>query len=117
MTERLSELSRQRRQRHQRRRKQEFIKGPIPLSWLTRAARLPGKYPLLVGLALWFMAGVRTCREIKLTRGLLTRFGIKRKSGYAALRALEAEGLIQVTRLRGRRSSVTILDETESTKH
>ena len=111
MTERLSDSSRQRRRQQLHRRKQEFIQGPIPLPWLLRAASLRGKYPLVVGLALWFMAGLLAKREIRVTRGLWTRFGISRKSGYSALRALETEGLIQVTRLRGRRPTVTILEK------
>ena len=109
MNERLSEGSRRRRQQQRMRRQQEFIQGPIPLPWLTRAATLRGKYPLVVGLALWFMVGVLGKSKIHLTRGLWERFGINRKSGYSALRALEAEGLIEVTRARGRRPTVTIL--------
>ena len=110
MRERLSECSRQRRRRQQCRRKREFIKGPIPLPWLSRAARLPGKYPIIVGLALWFMAGVLAKREIRVTSGLWTRFGINRKSGYAALRSLEAAGLVKVRSFPGRRPIVTILE-------
>ena len=110
MNERLSEVSRRRRQQQRMRRQQEFIKGPIPLPWLTRAATLRGKYPLVVGLALWFMAGVLAKREIRVTRGLWERFGINRKSGYSALRALEAAGLIEVSQRRGQRPTVTILE-------
>jgi len=31
---------------------QAFLKGPIPMSWLGQAAALPGKAPVIVGLAL-----------------------------------------------------------------
>lgn len=111
MTERLTEVSQRRHQQQLLRRQQEFIQGPIPLPWVARAARLRGKYPLVVGLALWFMAGVLAKREIRVTRGLWARFGINRKSGYSALCTLEADGLIQVSRRRGRRPTVTILEE------
>ena len=36
-----------------------YLKGPIPLDWLSTAARLPGK-SLHVGIALWFMGGFRS---------------------------------------------------------
>ena len=32
--------------------KGEFLKGPIPLNWLTAAAKLRGKAPLTVALAI-----------------------------------------------------------------
>ena len=47
--------------------KGEFIKGPIPLPWLSAAARLSGKAPLAVGLAIWFEAGQRRSNEFILT--------------------------------------------------
>ncbi len=34
-----------------------FLKGPIPMNWLSVAAKLRGKAPLAVALALWFEAG------------------------------------------------------------
>ena len=37
-----------------------FIKGPIPLVWLQRAAAIPGK-ALHVALGLWFVGGL--CRS------------------------------------------------------
>ncbi len=37
----------------------EFLKGPIPLPWLTAASKLSGKAPLAVALAIWFEAGRR----------------------------------------------------------
>jgi hypothetical protein len=34
-----------------------FIKGPIPLVWITAAAMLPGRC-LHVGVAIWYLAGL-----------------------------------------------------------
>ena len=51
----------------------EFLKGPVPLDWLRRAASLGGK-SLAVGLVLWFDAGRKNTRKIRLTQSLLTRF-------------------------------------------
>ena len=53
----------------------EFLKGPIPLDWLSTAAKLRGKAPLAVALAIWFEAGRRKSNEVILTTAILARFG------------------------------------------
>ena len=45
-----------------------FIKGPLPLDWMQRAARLPGK-TLQVALALWYLAGLQKSLTVKLASG------------------------------------------------
>lgn len=86
---------------------EKFIKGPIPLEWITRANALPGKAGA-VGLALWFLVGVQKSRTIKLT-GEVTRIaGCNRKTVYHALSALEGAGLVVVQRRRGARPTVSI---------
>lgn len=87
----------------------EFIKGPIPLSWLTAVTKLPSKAPLAVALALWFEHGRKRSYEVRLTKAILDRFSVNRKSKYTALVALEKLGLIQVKRLPRRNPIVTIL--------
>ena len=87
----------------------EFLRGPIPLTWLCRAASLPGK-ALAIGLALWFKAGATKNRTVKLTGALAARFNVGRKAGARCLKALEAAGLISVVRHVGRCPVVTILD-------
>jgi hypothetical protein len=89
-------------------RKGKFLRGPIPLGWLRRAADLPGK-ALAVGLALWFLRGCRKCRTVRLTRRTLKRFGVKRKPGYLGLRNLEGASLVRVSRHVGKSPVVTIL--------
>ena len=85
-----------------------FLKGPIPLDWLTQAARQSGK-ALHVGIALWFLSGLKRSREIALSQSILSLFGVTRHSGYRGLAELEKAGLVSVVRHRGRNSIVTIL--------
>jgi hypothetical protein len=88
-------------------RKGKFLRGPIPLEWLRRAAALPGK-ALAVGLALWFLRGLRNRRTVRLTRRTLKRFDIGRKPGYLGLKNLLAAGLVHVRRQVGKSPIVTI---------
>ena len=88
----------------------EFLKGPIPLLWLTAAAQLSGKAPVAVGLAIWFESGRRKSNEVKLTTAILQRFAVKRKSKYSALKSLEEAGLIRVRREPRKNPVVTILE-------
>ena len=93
------------------RRAQRFLKGPIQLSWLKKAAECPGKNPLLLALALCYQAGLsRSKAELRLTSKLKREFGIPDRSARQALQQLEAAGLVQVERNPGRCLTVTILD-------
>ena len=87
---------------------EKFIKGPIPLDWISRANALPGKAGA-VGLALWFLAGVQGSRTVKLTGEVERIAGCGRKAVYVALRALELYGLVKSVNQRGARAFVTIL--------
>jgi hypothetical protein len=88
-------------------RKGKFLAGPIPLTWLTTAAQLPGK-ALSVGLALWFLRGCQKRATVRLTRQTLEQFGVSRKAGYRGLELLEAAGLVEARRHVGRSPWVTI---------
>jgi hypothetical protein len=96
-----------------RRNKGEFLKGPIPLSWLGCAARLSGKAPLAVALAIWFQAGRRRTKKVTLTTAVIERFSIERKAKYKGLSALEQAGLVRVHQEGRRNPVVTILDRSE----
>lgn len=85
----------------------QFVKAP--LGWLALAGALPGK-ALAVGLALWFLRGVKRKSTVRLTIGTLEKFRIERRACYRALRQLEDARLVEVTRRQGRGPSVTILD-------
>ena len=89
-----------------------FLKGPVPLPWLTAAARLPGK-SLHTGVALWYASGVVRSRRIALSNVAGGRFGLDRNAKYRALEWLERAGLITVERQLGRAPVVTILEFAE----
>lgn len=88
---------------------QRFLKGPIPLGWLSAAGRQPGK-ALHVANVLWFIAGLTRTKEVKLATASLAEFGVNRHAGYRGLAALEQAGLVAVRRHRGRQPIVTLLE-------
>ena len=90
-----------------------FIKGPIPLVWMKAVAMLPGK-SLHVGLALWYLAGVKKTKTVALGNHLLESFGVDRKTKSRGLRSMERAGLIGVTRRAGCNPIVTLLDAPEA---
>lgn len=87
----------------------EFLKGPIPLDWLGRAAKLPGKASLATAIAIMFEVGRRRSNQIKLTTAILNRFGVNRKAKYRALKQLEGAQLISVIRTPRKNPIVTVL--------
>jgi hypothetical protein len=88
---------------------EKFLKGPIPLNWLSCAAQLQGK-SLQVGLSLWFLAGLTNSRTIKLSQSSLSDFGVNRHCKYRALKWLEEANLITMTNGAGQSPSVTLID-------
>ncbi len=88
--------------------KGKFLRGPVPLEWLRRAAMLPGK-SLAVGIVLWFEAGCDKCLTVRITNAVGKKLGIERRSKDRGLRNLEEAGLVEVDRHRGRCPVVTIL--------
>src|SRR5690349_2255208 len=78
-----------------------FIKGPLPLTWIQRAAALPGK-ALHVALCLWLLKGVVKSATFPLKRKLPSEMGVSPDATYDALTNLENAGLIAVSRHRGR---------------
>lgn len=85
-----------------------FLKGPIPLSWVTAATRLPGRC-LAAGMVLWHLSGLTGKSKVKPTGSHWRKFGMERRSVYKALSLLEKEGLIRVERAPGRNPIVTLL--------
>jgi DNA-binding transcriptional ArsR family regulator len=94
---------------NRKRKYRRFILGPLPLEWFQVAANLPGK-ALHIGLALWYLSGLKKSRTIRLTSQARSGFGIGRQALYRQLAALENEGLISVERREGRRPTITILE-------
>ena len=90
-------------------RKQElFLKGPIPLRWLSAAAALPGK-ALNVALAIRWVSGMSNAAEIHVTKAALKYFGLSEDAYRDGLKRLEAAGLVAASRQAGRRARVSIL--------
>ena len=85
-----------------------FLKGPIPLWWLTRAAKLPGKATAL-GIALWWLHGMSKDSAVKLTGKALAAMNVSRDAATDGLRRLEADGLVTVQRAKGKRPVVHII--------
>ena len=95
-----------------------FLKGPIPLTLINQATRLPGK-AWHVYAAIWYLVGINRHSTVNLTNTALKQFNVNRDCKYRALKALEKTGLITVVRTNGKNSVVTLLDYkgTESCKH
>ena len=87
---------------------QHYLRGPVPLDWLCRAARLPGK-SLHVGMAIWYSAGLNRSASVRLSNIAGHKFGLDRNSKYRALAWLEGADLIKVERKLGRAPIVTIV--------
>jgi hypothetical protein len=90
--------------------KKKFLKGPIPLDWLTAAARLPGK-AINVGIALWWLAGMSKTGALKLTRQSQLALNISKDAERDGLRRLRQAGLIELTAQPGQRHTVRIIKE------
>ncbi|MEI6470901.1 MAG: hypothetical protein WCO72_15705 [Betaproteobacteria bacterium] len=92
--------------------KKLFLKGPVPIDWLSRAAELPGK-TLNVALAIWWLKGMTQSESFKLTRKSLSLLCIKRDAASISLKRLEGAGLIKIQRRLGQRPTIFInlLDE------
>ncbi len=89
-------------------RDRKFLKGPVPLAWLMEAAKLPGK-ALAVGVALWYLSGIKRSRTVTLPSSHLYLFGVDRHAKTRALAVLENGYLVAVQRCNGKNPVVTLL--------
>jgi hypothetical protein len=88
---------------------ERFLLGPIPWTWLQRAASCPG-HAIHVGIFLWWLAGMKKTAELKLdVNSVEQAFGIGRHTVGRALDHLTAAGLIMAERHTGRKPRVTLL--------
>ena len=85
-----------------------FLKGPVPMDWLSAAGKLPGK-AFNLGIAIWWLANMANSKKVKLTGRALGYVGISRDATSDALKRLEDNCLIRVQRLPGQRPIVEIL--------
>ena len=90
-------------------RKTLFLRGPIPMAWLDKAAGLPDK-TLNVALALMWLHGMNRGEPFKLTQKALRYLHVSRDACYDGINRLEHGGLISVERQAGQRHTITILD-------
>jgi DNA-binding transcriptional ArsR family regulator len=86
----------------------KFIKGPIPLSWIKTAAKLPGK-ALEISMVLWFLKSVNKRNTVRLSGKMIKEFGVSRPTYYRGLKALEDAGLVSIKRRVGRSPVVKII--------
>ena len=85
-----------------------FLRGPIPMDWLSKASDLPGK-TLHLAMALWWLNGMSKGESFKLTGKALDLLHVSRDAMQDGLNRLEQHGLIQVERKTGQRPVITIL--------
>lgn len=84
-----------------------FLRGPIPMSWLAKAAKLPGQ-ALFAGLLLWHEAGMRKSRTVAFHTAKMVSAGFHEDTARRAIRELERASLVTVERLPGRLMRVTL---------
>ncbi len=87
--------------------KGRFVKGPVPLGWLERAGRLPGK-ALHVGMFLWFRVGLTKAMTVKPSYEELNRLGVLPDAFRRALKKLEEAKLVTTDKHPGRKTRITI---------
>ena len=85
-----------------------FLRGPIPLPWLQRAASLPGKAYAL-GTILWWFKGMNPTKPIKVTTKSLKGFSVSEDAYRDGLKRLEEAGLVSVMRNKGQRALIEII--------
>jgi hypothetical protein len=87
----------------------------VPDSLATRVMPLPGK-TYQVFSVLWKYTRCRKRDALRLTTGMLAKYGLSRTTGYRALCHLEKAGLIRVERSVGKYPLVTLLPGSISQK-
>lgn len=86
-----------------------FIKGPLYLSWIGAAARLPGS-ALRVALLVAYRSGMARVSEVLIPGTDLPIFGLTRFSFGRGIKVLERAGLIVATRAAGRKPRIRMLE-------
>ena len=92
-----------------------FFRGPVPLDWMQRAARLPGK-AFQVALAIWHLRTLAKLNSFKMEQKHVRAFGVRRDAYHRALRALEGAQLITATRSHGRNAVISIIQDHQNAK-
>jgi len=82
---------------------------PIDYDWAKQSSWLPGK-AFHVATCVWYLAGVTSSKEVRLSMKQLREFGITRTAAYRSLIALQKADLIKIERQHGCLPVVTVLD-------
>jgi hypothetical protein len=79
-------------------RRDPFLRGPVPLEWLARACALP-KSAVAVGLALWFLRGVRGNHgPVKVTSAVRRVMQLTNEQARRGVHALSNAGLVRLVK-------------------
>src|SRR6201995_5546538 len=84
-----------------------FLKGPIPMTDLWRAARLPGK-ALALYIAVRHQVDVSGQLSVTVPSHLLRQFDIDKDAKSRAIRRLVTAGLISVDQMRGKAARIKL---------
>jgi hypothetical protein len=88
-----------------------FLKGPVPLERIARAVGISGRALALL-LAIHFQVDVSGQQWVRLTKGLLSKFGLTRDDKKRWLPRLAEVGLIDINnRGRGRATQVRLRND------
>ena len=85
-----------------------FLKGPIPLVWITKVSTLPGK-AFQTALAILWLTDMAGGGPIKLSRQAMQRFSLSADAARDAVKRLEAAKIITVERNAGQKHSITLV--------
>ena len=86
-----------------------FLKGPIPLDWLSRCRDISSA-AFILGIAAWHSAALhRRQEDLPLTPSILRPFRIAERTMSRVLTQLEAAGLLTARCERGRSPRVSLL--------
>ena len=87
-----------------------FLKGPVPMPWLISAANIPGK-ALHIGIALWFWSGIKKTKTFILPKNAIRGLGVSRQTCYAQLKVMEKAGLLSIESRKGKKSKITLFPD------
>jgi DNA-binding MarR family transcriptional regulator len=89
------------------RRRERFLKGPIPFRDIAAASRLPGQ-ALAIFLAIHHQTALTGKPSVTLPATLLLVLGITRSAKARSVRSLESAGLITAVRSKGRATRISL---------
>ena len=90
-----------------------FFSGPVPMAWMEKSARLPGK-AFQVAMMLWHQGRLQRTSTVRLSNCMVEPFGVQPDAKRRALAALELAGLVLLEQAIGQAPVVTIISEPTS---